>query len=225
MKAWTVLFDIDGTIMTSSHAGTNAMAQTAKELFNVDKIAPLKVHGRCDRGILTDLLNSLGVSYDQHHQEFCRRYYRNLPESLERNEGRLLPGVHALLQRLHATDNVALGLLTGNLKKAAQIKLQYVGVDHFFTFGGYGDHSPDRNVVAAQAVESAKAALQDSFCSKKVWVLGDTPNDIRCARSIEAKVVAVETGGGTSQELRAAKPDLLLPNLENCQVWIDSLSS
>lgn len=224
MKVWTVLFDIDGTIMTSAHAGTNAMAQTAKELFEVNEIAPLEVHGRCDRGILADLFDSLGVSYDRHHQRFCRRYYENLPASLEENKGRLLPGVQSLLEKLHAMDNVALGVLTGNLKKAAEIKLQHVGVDHFFKFGGYGDHFPDRNDVAAQAVESAKMTLNESFSKDQVWVLGDTLNDIRCARWVGAKVLAVETGGGTTDELCAADPDLLLPDLTDCRSWLNSMA-
>ena len=223
MKLWTILFDIDGTIMTSDHAGTSAMAKTAKEIFNVGEIGPLNVHGRCDRGILAELFESLGVSYDQHHEEFCRRYYENLPASLVANKARLLPGVLSLLERLQKQNNVALGLLTGNLQIAAQIKLEHVRVDHFFSFGGYGDHYAERSDVAAQAVESAKTALGKDFSNEKIWVLGDTQNDIRCGRSVGAKVVAVETGGASSEELRALNPDLIFPNLENCQDWLDSL--
>ena len=223
MKLWTILFDIDGTIMTSDHAGTSAMAKTAEELFKVDKIGPLNVHGRCDRGILAELFESLGVSYDRHREEFCRRYYENLPASLVENKARLLPGVHALLEQLKQRDDVALGLLTGNLRTAAEIKLKHVQVDHYFSFGGYGDDFAERNDVAAQAVESAKTALGESFSENRIWVLGDTQNDIRCAKSVGAKALAVETGGGSPEELRMEIPDLLLPNLENCQSWLDSL--
>ena len=223
MKAWTLLFDIDGTIMTSAHAGTSAMAETAKELFGVEEIGPLNVHGRCDRGILTELFQGLGVSFDQHHEEFCARYYQNLPASLVKNHGRLLPGVKALLETLHNKENVALGILTGNLQKAAEIKLKYVGVDQYFSFGGYGDHFADRNDVAQQAVHRAKNKVGESFSSDRVWVIGDTPNDIRCGRSIDAKVLAVETGGGTSQELNDANPDLLLTDLTSCETWLTSL--
>ena len=225
MKLWTILFDIDGTVMTSDHAGTSAMARTAKELFNVDEIEPLKVHGRCDRGILAELFESLGVSYDQHREEFCRRYYQNLPASLVENKARLLPGVKPLLEKLQQRDDVALGLLTGNLQKAAKIKLNHVQVDHFFNFGGYGDDFADRNDVAAQAVEFAKIALGETFSSSKIWILGDTLNDIRCARSVGAKVIAVETGGASPEELSSASPDLLLPDLQDCERWLDSLSS
>ena len=223
MKLWTLLFDIDGTIMTSDHAGTSAMAKTAKEIFDVDEIGPLNVHGRCDRGILAELFESLGVSYDQHREEFCRRYYQNLPASLVANNARLLPGVHALLKELQQRDNVALGLLTGNLQIAAKLKLEHVEVDHFFAFGGYGDDFAERNDVAAQAVKSAKKALGDSFSENRIWVLGDTENDILCGRAVGAKVLAVQTGGGSQEELRAKSPDLLLPNFENCQQWLDSL--
>ena len=223
MKAWTLLFDIDGTIMTSAHAGTSAMAETAKELFGVEEIGPLKVHGRCDRGILAELFQGLGVSYDQHNEAFCDRYYKNLPASLVKNQGRLLPGVKSLLETLHNQDNIALGILTGNLQQAAEIKLKHVGVDQFFLFGGYGDHFADRNDVAQQAVHCAKNTVGESFASDRVWVIGDTLNDIRCARAIKAKVLAVETGGGTSKELSNANPDLLLSDLTTCQTWLASL--
>jgi len=211
--------------MTSAHAGTSAMAVTAKELFGVDEIAPLKVHGRCDRGILAELFQSLDVSYDRHHEEFCRRYYQNLPGSLIKNQGRLLPGVRKLLETLHAQSNVALGILTGNLQKAAEIKLKHVGVDQYFSFGGFGDEFADRNDVAAQAVQSAKITIKNRFSKEHIWVIGDTPNDIRCARSIGAKVLAVETGGGCSQSLSNAKPDLLCKDLSDCGMWLKSLNS
>jgi len=223
MKAWTLLFDIDGTIMTSAHAGTSAMAETAKELFGVSEIGPLNVHGRCDRGILAELFQELGVSYEQHHEEFCRRYYQILPAQLVKNEGRLLPGVETLLATFQSQDNIALGILTGNLQRAAEIKLKHVGVDQYFSFGGYGDQFADRNDVAAQAVQSAKNAIGDRFSSDQVWVIGDTPNDIRCARSIDAKVLAVKTGGGSANKLSSAAPDLLLDDLTDCEQWIGSL--
>lgn len=225
MKTWTLLFDIDGTIMTSAHAGTSAMAETAKELFGVKEIGPLNVHGRCDRGILGELFQGLGVSYEQHQEAFCRRYCQNLPASLIKNQGRLLPGVRALLETLHNRDDIALGILTGNLRRAAEIKLKHVGVDQYFSFGGYGDQFADRNDVAQQAVDFAKKTMGDDFSDQRIWVIGDTPNDVRCARSIGAKALAVETGGGSSEALRNAKPDLLQPDLTNCEMWLDSLTA
>lgn len=223
MKVWTLLFDIDGTLMTSSHAGTNAMAQTARELFGVQQIGPLEVHGRCDRGILGNLFDNLNLPFDDHQQEFCQRYYQNLPRSLVENNGRLLPGVRGLLDVLQGRDDVALGLLTGNLERAAQIKLNHVGVNDFFSFGGFGDHFPDRNDVAATAVEAARSALGSSFDPRKVLVIGDTGNDVRCGRSINAKVIAVETGGGTREELHAAQPDVVFSDLSDAALFLSHL--
>lgn len=224
MKVWTLLFDIDGTLMTSSHAGTNAMAATARELFGVQQIGPLEVHGRCDRGILGNLFDNLNLPFDDHHQEFCQRYYQNLPSSLVENDGRLLPGVRTLLDILAGRQDVALGLLTGNLERAAEIKLNHVGVNDFFSFGGFGDHFPDRNDVAAAAVGAASSALGDAFDHSKILVIGDTVNDIRCARSIGARVIAVETGGGTSADLHAAKPDHVFPDLSDSTQFLSQLT-
>ena len=147
----------------------------------------------------------------------------NLPQSLKDRNARLLPGVETLLEHLASLENVELGLLTGNLKEAAQIKLQNVGIDHYFSFGGYGDSHADRNDVAVAAVENARDTIA-SFSSDHVWVIGDTANDIRCARHVGAKVLAVETGGVSAESLRAADPDLQMRDLAAPQDWISKLT-
>ncbi|MGI9495035.1 MAG: HAD hydrolase-like protein, partial [Mariniblastus sp.] len=82
-------------------------------------------------------------------------------------------------------------------------------------FGGFGDFHSDRNDVARLALASARSFLGERFDASRLWVVGDTVNDILCARAINAKVVAVETGGASASELEAAAPDAVMPSLDD----------
>jgi phosphoglycolate phosphatase len=105
------------------------------------------------------------------------------------------------------------GLLTGNTPEGARLKLEHFGIAHHFPFGGYGEHHPERDGVARDALAAAQAHVQRTIPTERVWVIGDTPLDIRCARHIGAKAVAVATGQHPREELAAETPDLLLDDL------------
>jgi phosphoglycolate phosphatase-like HAD superfamily hydrolase len=110
-----------------------------------------------------------------------------------------------------------MGLLTGNLREGAQIKLQHFGLERYFSFGGFGDVHPDRDDVAQSALDAARAALDGQSGDEQIWVFGDTPLDIRCARAIGARVLAVNTGVDSRDELERACPDVLLDDLSDTQ--------
>jgi phosphoglycolate phosphatase len=196
----TLLFDIDGTLIRTQGAGFSAMAIALDEMFGISEVPSVSVHGRTDRGIIEDIFHQVEIDLE-HVDEFSQRYWNHLPRSLEQNDGWVLPGVLELLARLSDLPDVALGILTGNAERAAKIKLEHFELSQFFYFGGYGDHHACRNEVARVASQSAKQYLGERFNERKVWVVGDTVNDIRCARSIQSKVVAVET---------------VVPTLRNC---------
>ena len=225
MNTWTILFDIDGTLTTSSGAGAGAMEATVEQLFGINQIPDISMHGRTDNSILHELFAAIDVEHDGTFDQFTQQYCLNLPRSLKDRNARLLPGVDNLLEQLAGLEYVELGLLTGNIKQAAEIKLQNVGIDHYFSFGGYGDLHADRNDVAVEAVQKARKALGDRFSNEYVWVIGDTANDIRCARHVGAKVIAVETGGGCTESLRTADPDLQIPDLTDVKAWFNQLES
>ena len=207
---FTLLFDIDGTLIRSGHAGTHAIGLAIKAILGIETLPILDVHGRTDRAILGDLFFELGLDYEQHIDQFNQLYWQQLPQSLIERSGEVLPGVNQLLEQLSIRSDVTLGLLTGNSFAAARIKLQHFGLQHFFDFGGYGDDRVCRNEVAELALTAAREHLQGDFQADRVWVIGDTINDIRCARAINSKVIAVETGGSTREDLQAENPDVLL---------------
>ena len=210
----TILFDIDGTLIQTGGAGFAAIRQACQSLFGEPVSVPkVPVHGRTDQGILTDVFASLERDYAQHRDAFHEHYWARLPEALGQRQGQVLPGVLPLLETLHSRQDVALGLLTGNGQRAAEIKLDHFGLSDFFGFGGFGDHHADRSDVAKLAREAAAHHLGDAFREDRLWVVGDTVADIRCARAIDARVVAVETGGAGSETLRQSQPDAQVATL------------
>ncbi len=219
----TILFDIDGTLIRSGGAGLIAITAAMERLFGVGSLPHVELHGRTDNGILSDVFDAQSLSYDQHRERFDQTYWELLPEILKQCSGEILPGVIDLLDLLSQDSNVALGILTGNSKRAAKIKLEHFGLDGYFHFGGYGDHHSNRNDVARLARESAESFLGERFASEQLWVVGDTVNDILCARSIGSRVVAVETGGCDSETLKSAQPDLQLGSLTNRYAFVSSV--
>jgi phosphoglycolate phosphatase-like HAD superfamily hydrolase len=132
----------------------------------------------------------------------------------------VLPGVAALLAQLAQRQDVAVGLLTGNTQRGAKVKLAHYGLAEYFRFGGFGDAHLDRNQVAADALSAAREFLGHNVEPADVFVIGDTPLDIRCARAIGAHAVAVATGGHALDELARARPDLLLADLESAHEMV-----
>jgi phosphoglycolate phosphatase len=220
---WTLLFDIDGTLIHTRGAGIGAIERTMSKLFSVRQLPPVPVQGRTDFGIISDLFRSLDIDLETHLGAFKELYWQYLPESLNERPGVVLPGVNDLLEQLSVRQDCALGIVTGNTSRSAEIKLKHFGLADYFSFGGYGDVHADRNDVARQAKRSAQSSLGDKFDAARMWVVGDTVHDVRCARAIDSKVIAVETGGVERAELISAGPDLLVETLVDSQAFFDLL--
>jgi phosphoglycolate phosphatase-like HAD superfamily hydrolase len=116
---------------------------------------------------------------------------------------------------------VLLGLLTGNFAEGARLKLTHYGLIDHFRFGGYGDEHSDRDDVAREAYRLAQS-YHPPIKPEHVWVIGDTPADIRCGRAIGAKVLAVGTGMFETSELEPHHPDVLLDDLSQPDKWLDA---
>jgi phosphoglycolate phosphatase-like HAD superfamily hydrolase len=134
---------------------------------------------------------------------------------LAAHKGQVLPGIGALLDCLQQHGKVAVGLLTGNVRDGARLKLGHYGLYHHFAFGGFGDHYFSREEVAREALTAVRKHLQIHVESEQIWVIGDTPLDVRCARSIGARAVGVATGWHSLEVLAAEQPDLLLADLSD----------
>ena len=212
-----VLFDIDGTLIHTGGAGEKAFARVFANLFGVaNGTDNLKFAGRTDMAILRELfhLNAIEPSPD-HVGRFFDAYVFLLEQMLRSLPGGVHPGVRNWLHDLRAVPcRPAVGLLTGNVRLGAEIKLRHFNLWDEFEIGGFADDSSERNQIAAIAKRRGEALLGRTLRGDEVLVIGDTPLDIACARSIGAKMLAVGTGMYRPTDLRPLQPDWVVDNLE-----------
>ena len=156
------LFDIDGTLLRSGGAGKAAMEAALSTAFGVPNSADgIPFSGRTDRSIGRDLFHLHGVeTTPENWQRFLAAYLQHLPSCLDRHQGEILPGIAALLQRLAQRKDVTVGLLTGNIRAGARLKLEHFGLYEHFAFGGYGDNHWERDDVAREALAMARLATR-----------------------------------------------------------------
>jgi phosphoglycolate phosphatase-like HAD superfamily hydrolase len=209
------LFDIDGTLINTRGAGTAALHQAMQTAFAVQgPAANVEIHGRTDRAIVRDLFLAHGIDDSMANwQKFRSSYLRHLPRMLAAKKGTILPGILELLELLASRDDAEVGLLTGNARRGAELKLQHFGIEHFFEFGGFGDRHLERDEVARDAFMQLQRRFGSDIDAGRVWVIGDTPLDVQCAKAIGARSLAVATGQHTADQLRASRPDHVAANL------------
>jgi phosphoglycolate phosphatase len=207
-----LLFDIDGTLIRSGGAGKAAMEAGLTAAFGIGEIrGQTPYSGRTDPGIARELLALHNVDpCDANVEKLHAAYLACLPDKLKLLHGTVLPGVAEALQRKR--EGAVVGLLTGNIRRGAEIKLRHFGLWNHFPFGGFADGLRDRDDVARRALRDAELHVGCPIDPSNVWVIGDTPLDVKCARAIGAKAVVVATGWHEHEELLAANPDHLLPD-------------
>jgi phosphoglycolate phosphatase-like HAD superfamily hydrolase len=220
-----LLFDIDGTLVRTGGAGKAAMEAALRQAFGVRQIRDVVPYsGRTDRAIARDLLRVHDLEPSPANEQRLREaYLAELPASLRSRGGTVCPGIASLLAELQGRANVVLGLLTGNVRAGAKHKLHHFGLWDFFACGGFGDEHLDRDDVARSALAAVQTHLGNPVHPSEVWVIGDTPLDVQCARAVGAHAVAVATGWHPLEELAASQPDWLLADLANpaelLRVW------
>ncbi len=210
-----LLFDIDGTLIRSGGAGKAAMEDALRTEFGLTELYDgVPYSGRTDPSIARDLLNVHGLDpCDANIHRLRDAYLRHLPNSLRRHEGVVLPGVRELLDRLRDVEGIAVGLLTGNIREGARCKLSHYGLWEYFPFGAFADGIHERDDVARGALKEVASHLKREIHPSNIWVIGDTPLDVKCARAIGARAVAVATGWHPLEELHASRADWVLPDL------------
>jgi phosphoglycolate phosphatase len=211
-----ILFDIDGTLIHSGGAGKAALQRALASAFALTEIHDsVDFRGRTDGAIIRDLLTMHAIAATPESQAcLVASYLDHLPVTLRSRPGRVLPGVRALLDHLRGRGGTLLGLLTGNIRAGAKIKLGHFDLFDYFRCGGFGDGVVERDEVARAALAEVRAHAQ-ALPAEQIWVIGDTPLDVRCARAIGARAVAVGTGWHSLAELAESNPDLLLEDLSS----------
>lgn len=219
------LFDIDGTLLRTGGAGQRAMELALTDVFGIPHpCEDIPAAGRTDRAITHDLFTHHELVPDSAQwEQFQSVYFRHLTSTLGQLEGSILPGILTLLNHIASRPDVSMGLLTGNFREAARIKLQHHAIDQHFAYGGYGDHHHDRDDVARVAFAEACRHLGRDIDPKAVCVIGDTPSDVKCARAIGARAIAVATGMFTADELKQTQPDELYEDFSSPELFLSRL--
>jgi phosphoglycolate phosphatase-like HAD superfamily hydrolase len=229
-----LLWDIDGTLIHSVKTGGYKLytIPVLEEIFGTSgRLAEMRVSGMTDLQIVYEALNDAGIS----REEILARadvLVSRLTEEARRVTGNgvkffeLLPGVRETLQALADHPRYESALVTGNIKPMAYLKMELVGLDHFFTLpGAFGDVSHNRRDLPARAAERIRKHLQMDLAPEQFIVIGDTPNDIDCARHFGARAVAVGTGRFYStEEILTHKPDMFLPDLSDVDLVLNALA-
>jgi phosphoglycolate phosphatase-like HAD superfamily hydrolase len=225
-----LLFDIDQTILHSGGAGEKALTTALRERFGREQdLEKIEVAGKTDVWIAHRLFEAHGIEPSAENvDQFLNSYLHHLEKELALNHGRVLPGFPELLHALARMPTVAIGLLTGNLRRGARIKLGYYGMlDHFSlepsAVGAFADDSLDRNRLGPFARERARAAHGYDFQPEDIYIIGDTPHDIACAKAIDARGVGVATGRYSREELEAAGADFVFADLSDVETVIRTL--
>jgi phosphoglycolate phosphatase-like HAD superfamily hydrolase len=220
-----ILFDIDGTLLTTGGGARRAFARALSEAAG-RPISPdgYSFSGRTDPQIARDILARHGVAgpdLEAAIPEAIRLYLEYFRDLLRAGEARveMLPGVRDLLERLGRRPEVRVGLLTGNVEAGARLKLRPLGlVAHFdFALSCFGSDDPDRYRLPALALERARRVLGREVPGHRLVLVGDSEHDVLCGRSIGARAVAVCTGWTPADKLRALRPHALLENFADTE--------
>ncbi len=223
MNPKLLLFDIDGTLLSARGIPRKAMATVLSKRFsNFRYNDSYDFSGRTDPQIIEYLLqydhrNFSDTTVLEILKEFCIELDK---EFFDGYKPEIHPGVEALIQRMKMTENVFLGLVTGNVYEGARIKLESANLQQYFPIGGFGDDSKDRNDLPPIAQKRAEFHYDKLFEPENIWIIGDSVRDISCAQYNGLRCLAVSTGKTSKELLSAAYPEFLendLSDLEKIQ--------
>jgi phosphoglycolate phosphatase-like HAD superfamily hydrolase len=210
----TILFwDIDGTLLTTGKAGVPAWEAAVREVTGREfQLSSIRVPGLTDFQIAVQTFQMLELEPEESLiRRMVRRYEELLPSTLPLKHGTVLPNVREVLERLSSHPAVRSYLLTGNTRGGGRAKLTYYGLVDFFPDGAFAEDARDRSAIAERALDLARRS--GPVADDALFVIGDTPHDIHCAKAIGARTIAVATGGYSMEELAAHRPWRLVAQL------------
>lgn len=226
-----LLFDVDGTLVDVDGAGRAAVRRALRDVYGeTGPVEDFAFHGKTDPAIVRGLLRAEGRDdawIDGRMDRLWSHYLTALDEELTSRRGRVraCPGVPTLLDALTADERFELALVTGNVREGAWRKLAAASVREPFRYGAFGSDSERRDDLPPLALRRAEQRTGRSFRPGEVWVVGDTPADVQCARQSGIRVLAVATGRPDREELARLDPDHLLADLADTAGVIERLAS
>ncbi|HEY3102588.1 MAG TPA: HAD family hydrolase [Pyrinomonadaceae bacterium] len=230
-----LLWDLDGTLVRGKRFGTfkDYTVPMLESVFGTaGALREMIVSGMTDLQIVEEALRCEGITRDHisaRKDELKRCYIEQMKLAVGNGAHVIeaMPGAREALQAAHDHPRYESALLTGNIEPAAYLKVEIAGLAEFFTLpGAFGDESFDRRDLPQLAAKRINDALDAELEPEQFIVIGDTPNDVACARHFGARVIGVATGRVHSvDELRACEPDALLPDLLDVELFIRTLDA
>src|SRR5664279_943567 len=209
-KRIAILFDIDGTLITTGGAGAASWRLAFDELYDIPAdIGEFTDSGMTDPEVGRKTFEAV-LDREPERKEFTRLMERRLHylhQTVEESDGyRVLPGVNELLPSL-IEEGYLVGLVTGNTEAAAHIKLHRAKLNRFFSFGGYGSDSNERGEVTRIALERANLVYGETVSPDQAVGIGDTPLDVKGAHAAGIECLGVGSGKFSADQLREAGAD------------------
>ena len=224
-----VLFDIDGTLLSSEGMGRASMQRALDEVFGSPGNPAYRYDGKTDRQIVREVMRLEGHSdehIDSRMEKLMELYVEGLRAGAKSGKFNVQPlaGVPEILDALEARNDVVLGLLTGNIAPGARIKLNSAGIDpERFRVNAFGSDHENRPELPRIAQRRASEVLGLSIAGDRVVVIGDTPADIECGRSLGARSIGVASGHYSVEQLKAHNPYAALPSLADTQQALEAI--
>ncbi|RKH58836.1 HAD family hydrolase [Corallococcus llansteffanensis] len=209
MRPTVLLFDIDGTLVTTGGAGRRSMSLAFERLHQRrDACDSFSMSGMTDRAIVRKGLSTIGVPVSEDAiSAVIDSYIAHLGEEVpkvDEREYRLHPGMREAVLEARSRTGFAVGLGTGNVRAGARVKLERVRIHDQFAFGGFGCDFEDRVALIRHGAQAGAAQLGQPLEACRVVIIGDTPKDVAAAKGIGAETIGVGTGNFTPQALRDA---------------------
>ena len=212
-----VLFDVDGTLISTGGAGTRSWRWAFEELHGI----PADISEYSEAGMTDPVVGSSTFKNVLHRdptegemRSLLAAYLERLPAEVQTSEGyRVLPGAEDVLRSLHGTGRVT-GVVTGALEDAARIKLARADLNRLLPFGGFWSDSADRTELTRRAIERGAAFIHRELPPERVHIIGDTPRDMEAAAAVGAVPIGITTGTYRADALGLVGARVVIATLE-----------
>ncbi len=235
--SFLLLFDIDGTILKFEYGRSRIIfKQMLKEIFDIDVHTDHKhmmdFSGKTDINILMNIAHAYSLDFEEvkaNLPQIWKKMAAMFKKYCNEKYIELMPGIKNLIEKIENENGIQLGLLTGNFKENAYLKLQAHKLHGFFPFGAFGSDHEDRNLLPPIALKRANIfAGQEVYSADNTLIIGDSKKDIECAKTNSIPVLAVGTGYEPIEELEAMEPEFIVDDLTDLEYFmkiIDKLSN
>jgi phosphoglycolate phosphatase-like HAD superfamily hydrolase len=227
-----LLWDIDGTLIRGGGVGSRAINEAAAAVAGKPLgDAGVVMHGKTDPQILTEIFLAAEIAQATIDEllpmAIAEAEHRMAAAEAElRRRGEVIGGVEEVLAQMALQPDARQTLVTGNVFGNAAVKLAAFDLTRYFDIevGAYGTDHADRNELVPIAIDRVRRLRDERYLAEEVWVIGDTPGDLACARAAGVRCLLVGTGQIPTTQLRSLDPEVLLPDLTNTDEVVQILT-